>query len=149
MSDNPQEPAPTNKEPQPEYLSRHEERMRRREERIAARGGRSGSSAWILGGILVVVGIVLMLQNFNLVLLNNWWALFILIPAIGAFAAAWRLYQNAGGHLTAPARSSLIGGLILTMITAIFLFNLNWTFLGPILIILLGVGVLVNTFLPS
>ena len=148
MSDNPQEPASTNKAPQPEYISRHEERRQRREERIAARGGRSGS-AWVLGGILIVVGILLMLQNLNLFYLQNWWALFILIPAVGSFAAAWRIYQNAGGHLTAPARSSLIGGLILTMVTAIFLFNLNWTILGPILIILIGIGILINTFLPG
>jgi len=91
----------------------------------------------------------LLLQNLGASLLNNWWALFILIPALGAFANAWRAYQEAGGHLTASARSSLFGGLILTLVAAIFLFNLSWGLLGPILLILIGIGIFVNVALPG
>jgi hypothetical protein len=133
---------------QPEMLSRHEERQRRREERWAARGGRHGGT-WVLGGILILLGIIFLLQNMGLAFLSNWWALFILLPAFGAFTAAWRTYQGAGGHLTAASRGSLIGGLVLTMIAAIFLFNLNWTILGPALLILAGIGILLNALLPG
>ena len=100
-------------------------------------------------GLLIVVGLVLLAQNFGISTLNNWWALFILIPAVGALANAWRAYSAAGGHLTGSARGSLIGGLILLMVTAVFLFNLNWSLLGPILIILAGAGLLINTMLPG
>src|SRR5512146_1135342 len=111
-------------------MDRHEERMRRREERWAARGGR-GSGAWVGGAILVILGLIFLLQNMGYFVVNNWWALFILIPAIAAFGAAWRTYQDAGGRLTGAARGSLIGGLVLTMVAAVFLFNLNWTVVGP------------------
>ena len=122
--------------------------MRRREERWAARGGR-GSGAWIGGAILIILGLVFLLQNMGAFVLNNWWALFILIPAIGAFGAAWRTYQTAGGRLTAASRGSLISGFVLTMVAAVFLFNLNWTVVGPVLIILAGIALLMNAFLPA
>lgn len=144
MSDNPQEVKPA----QHETYDRIEARRRRREERWAARGSRYGG-AWIGGAILIVIGVLFLLQNWVVISLENWWALFILIPAVGAFGAAWRSYEDAGGRLTASGRGSLIGGLILTMITAIFLFNLDWGILGPILIILVGFGLLLNAFLPS
>lgn len=142
---------PSNPTPpvEPQVMSRHEERERRREERREARAERRGTGPWIVGAVLIVVGLVLLAQNFGISTLNNWWALFILIPAVGALANAWRAYNAAGGHLTGSARGSLIGGLILMMITAVFLFNLNWSLLGPILIILAGVGLLINTMLPG
>jgi hypothetical protein len=148
MDDNTPERDPNISQPEPEYLSRREERWRRREERRAARGGRSGG-AWIGGAILIALGIIFLLQNLGAATLENWWALFILIPAVGAFGNAWRSYQAAGGHLTASARGSLIGGFALTMVAAIFLFNLSWGLLGPLLIILVGIGLLLNAFLPG
>jgi len=33
---------------------------------------------------------------------------------------------------------------VLTLVTAIFLFNLSWTYFGPALIILAGLGILMN-----
>jgi hypothetical protein len=134
---------------QPEYHDRHEWRRRMREERWERRGGRGMGSAWFGGAILILIGIIILLQNFGQTTLQNWWALFILIPAVGSFGAALRIYQNAGGHLTAPARGSLIAGLVMVMVTAIFLFNLNWTWLGPIILILAGAGLLLNALLPG
>jgi hypothetical protein len=142
------DPKPESSSSQPEILSRHEERQHRREERWAARGGRHGRS-WVTGGILVLLGIIFLLQNMGVAFLSNWWALFILIPAFGAFSAAWKTYQDSGGHLNIAARGSLIAGLVLTMVAAIFLFNLNWTILGPALLILAGIGILLNTLLPG
>ncbi len=146
--ENPQSQEPAEGGNPPEFMDRREERIRRREERRAARG-RSGGGAWVGGAILVIIGIVFLLQNLGAFVLNNWWALFILIPAIGAFVSAWRSYQDAGGRLTAPARGSLIGGLVLTMVTAVFLFNLSWGLVIPLLIILGGIALLLNYYLPS
>jgi hypothetical protein len=144
MSENPQ---PTDPNTAPGPMSRHEERRLRREERREARGG---SGAWIVGAILIVLGLVFLAQNLGgTLLIQNWWALFILIPAVAAFSAAWNAYKSAGNRLTMPARGSLVGGLILLMITAVFLLNLSWTLLGPIIIILAGVGLLLNVIIPG
>jgi hypothetical protein len=129
---------------EPQQYDRYETRQERREMR------RAGRNPWIIGVILIILGVVFLLQNVaSLTLINNWWAVFILIPAVGAFGNAWRTYQGAGGHLTAQTRSSLIGGLILTLVAAVFLFNLNWAILGPVLIILVGIGLFINAALPS
>jgi peptidoglycan/LPS O-acetylase OafA/YrhL len=128
---------------EPEPFDRREARRQRREQRLAdpSRGG-----AWVTGLILILLGGMFLLRNtgtFDLPL-RNWWALFILIPAIGAFDSALRTYRNAGNQLTAPARSSLLVGTVLAFVTIMFLFDVSWTFFGPILIILVGLGIIFN-----
>jgi drug/metabolite transporter (DMT)-like permease len=76
--------------------------------------------------------------------LTNWWALFILIPAFGALSAAWRMYREADNQLTTAARSSLLVGLVLSFITFMFLFEISWTYVGPILIIVAGIAIILN-----
>jgi len=138
-----QDISPENEESQPEDYDRPAARRQRIEER---RAGRAGS--WAVGAVLILVGVFIMLQNLTSFELENWWALFIMIPALGAFSNAWRAYNRDEG-LSAPARASLISGVILTMVTAIFLLGLNWTILGPVLLILAGVGILLNVVLPG
>jgi hypothetical protein len=113
------------------------------------RHGRSQSGGWVGGVILISLGILLLMQNLAGFYLNNWWALFILIPALGGLGAAWSNYQEAGGRLTRAVRSALFGAVILFIVTAIFLFNLEWFVFGPLLLILVGGGLLLNTVLPE
>jgi hypothetical protein len=84
----------------------------------------------------------------HLVDIQNWWALFILIPALGSFGTAWGMARAAGGHFGMRARGAFIVGLGLTLVTAMFLLNLNWTVLGPALLLLAGLGLLINAVLP-
>jgi hypothetical protein len=107
------------------------------------------TSGWIGGAILIVLGIFLLLQNLTGFSLNNWWALFILIPAASAFGRAWQNYQNAGGRLSAEAGRSLFGGILLLLVTAVFLFGWSWTIFGPALLILLGVSLLFTSAFPK
>ena len=123
---------------------RRAERAERRAERRAWRGGSAG---WIGGIILILIGVVFLLQNLTGLTLANWWALFILIPAFGAFTNAWNNYRF-NGRLTSAGRGSLIGGFVLTLVAAAFLFNLDFGNLWPILIILVGLAILANALLP-
>jgi hypothetical protein len=123
-----------------------EARREWREERRAERY--SGGGAWVFGVMLILIGVLVLLSNAGLFSLRNWWALFILIPAAGSFTAAFNQFK-AAGRLTAGARSSLIGGFIITMVAAMFLIGLNWGLLWPVLLILAGVGALLNAFLPA
>ncbi len=113
------------------------------------RRGSRGRGGWILGIILILLAGILLLQNLKIYTLSNWWALFILIPALGSFATAGRVVQAAGGRFNVRARGVLIVGLVLVLVTAMFLFSMNWTFLGPILIALAGIGLIVNVLLPD
>ena len=100
-------------------------------------GGWSG--AW-LGVALVAMGLLFLVQNYFGYQLRNWWALFILIPAVGAFTAAWHSWRN---HQTVyGAASSLTTGLLFTAVAAIFLLELPWGRVWPVFIILAGIGML-------
>lgn len=124
-----------------EPLSRREARRRRREARLSGGGG-----TWIAGLILIILGAAFLLQDMGTINIpfSNWWALFILIPAVASFDRAWRHYREADGRFNAPARNSLLVGILLTIVALGFLFNINWTYFGPALIILVGFGVLFN-----
>jgi hypothetical protein len=123
------------------------ERAQRRAERRAAR--RANGGAWIGGVVLIGLGLIFLLQNTGALHLQNWWALFILIPALGAFGASYTEYRASGGHLNSKARGSIIAGLVFTAVAAVFLFNLNFSLLLPAVLILAGVGMLINTVLPD
>jgi drug/metabolite transporter (DMT)-like permease len=133
--------------PESEPLSRREARRQRREQRLA---DPSRGDAWIIGIILIVLGGLFLMRTMGAdVPLTNWWALFILIPAFGALSAAWRMYRQADHRLTTAARSSLLVGLALSFITFMFLFEISWTYVGPILIIVVGIAIILNYVIGS
>ena len=118
----------------------------RREERHARRGSKGG--AWIGGVVLIVLGVIFLLQNVRGFYLNNWWALFILIPAFGSFADAWNIYRQTG-KLSRRVRGALVTGCVFLLVTATFLFNWNWGLVLPVLLIIWGVTLLLNSLLPD
>ena len=132
--------------PPPANQDWRELRRAERAERRARRG--SSGTPWIGGVILILLGVIFLLQNVRGFYLNNWWALFILIPAVGSFAAAWNGYRDAG-RLDRRARGALISGCVFLLITAAFLFNLNWGLVLPILLIVWGVSLLLSSLVPD
>lgn len=101
---------------------------------------------WVPGLILIGIGAFFLLRNFTDFELNNWWALFILIPAFGSLGNFWRIYQTEG-RINRDARGSLIGSLVLFFISAIFLFNWSWAVVWPFFLIIGGVGALLSGLL--
>jgi uncharacterized membrane protein len=140
-------PEPAKAEPNPS--DREQWRAQRRAWREERHEMRNNSAPWIGGVVLIAIGLFFLLQNFGLLFLHNWWALFIMIPAAGAFASAYAMYRNSGNRLSYPARGSLVGGIFFTLLTAMFLFDLNFGLFWPILLIFAGVGLLLNFILPS
>lgn len=114
-------------------------REQEREERRAARG----ENGWVFGAVLILIGVLLFLQNMNTLTLHNWWALFILIPAFGALAGAWRLYSR-DKEISAPVLGAFMSGLLFLGVALVFLFNLafDWARLLPALLIVFGVSLL-------
>jgi len=105
-----------------------------------------GSEGWVAGAVLLALGLIFLLNNLGLfsMRLNNWWALFILIPAVGSFSTAYQMYRKNGGHMTEAVRGPLIGGLILTTVTLVFLLGLSWGVIWPVFLIIIGVGALLT-----
>jgi len=108
-----------------------------------------GRESWIVGAILIVLGVGFLMQNLTGFYLDNWWALFILIPAFSSFRRGWQAMQATDGQFSSFARRSFIGGLVLTVVAVILLFNLDWVIFGPILLIVAGAAMLISSVLPK
>lgn len=75
---------------------------------------------------------------------NNWWAIAILIPSVGAFITAL-LVGSRGGRF-----GEVIGLVIFGLLTGatglVAFFGMDWNLLGPTLLIIAGVGILLGIF---
>ncbi len=98
---------------------------------------------WFPGVVLIAIGVIFLLKQVTGFHINNWWALFILIPAISNFRQAGHSYQRHG-RLNHSARGSLTGGFILTLIASAFLFNLEWGYIWPLFLIIGGLSALLG-----
>ena len=107
-------------------------------ERHHSSGWRGG---WLVAVVLIIVGVVLLVENVSgrSDILHNWWALFILIPAVGSLAGAWREYVDAGRRFAPGVVRPLTIGLVLIAVTAIFLLD-AWDKAWPALLIIIGLG---------
>ena len=105
---------------------------------------RKNKSLWP-GLILIAIGTYFLLLNFTDFRLDNWWALFILIPAFGSLGKARDEYR-AAGHMNKAARGALGGALITGLVAAAFLFNLDWGLIWPLFLIIVAVGALLGTW---
>lgn len=115
------------------------------QERTTQRAERKpkGGDAWIGGLILIAVGAIFLLSNFTDFELNNWWALFILIPVVAIWGEALRAYR-AAGRFTGDVAGKLVGSLFPLFVASIFLFNWEWGKVWPGFIIIAGLGALVG-----
>ena len=133
-------PPATGPTPAPDWRElRRQERAERRADRHA------GGYNWTGGIILIVLGGIFLLQNTGLIgTFDNWWALFILIPAFGSFASAWNLYRSAGDQWTSAVTGAVVGGLVLTTIAGAFLFGWAIGQLWPLFLIIGGLSILLG-----
>jgi cation transport ATPase len=136
--------------PPPMYHNWHGQRRAecwaRREARWQRHAGRP--YGWLGAIILILLGVIFLLQNLGIPFLMNWWALFILIPAVWAFVAAWNIYQD-NGHLTRGGAGSLTVGVLLTILAFVFWLNLDVGLFWPVLLIVGGLVLLGTAFFPQ
>ena len=102
------------------------------------------SDGLFFGLILIGLGIFFLARNlFGFQMFDNWWALFILIPAAGSFSRAWSQYRATGSWRGAAGRS-LTGALLITAIALNFLLDLDIGRYWPVLLIILGFSLLLQ-----
>lgn len=118
-----------------------------RRQRIANRRANraAGGLGWIAGALLIAIGVLLLLQTSGLLPpLTNWWALFLLLPAVGCFSAALGVYRRDGSRRTGESLGLLVAGLLFTGLAAVFFFELNIAIYGPIFMIVAGLLLLLR-----
>lgn len=107
-------------------------------------------TAW-LGIGAMFLGTGFLLENLGLLSLSEllvpyrWWALAILIPALGALVNGL-IQMVRKGPLSWSAISLLVFGLSAAAVGIIAFLGLSWNILGPVLLILVGLGFLLGVF---
>jgi len=125
---------------------RRAERDARREAWRSGRRDMMGHS-WggfpIGGAIIILIGVVFLLGNFGFHLPPHWWAVLLLIPAVGLLVTAIRFYRmdsTMSGRVVGPA----VGGVLLLGMALALFFGLNWGLFWPIILIVVGIGIVVR-----
>jgi hypothetical protein len=108
------------------------------------RASRRRSNGWLLGLILIAIGLLFLLQNVGIAIGGNWWALFIMIPAIAAGVAGWSMFEWAGRKYTPAMTVPLTLFVLLTFVAAMLFFSLSWSLLWPVFIIIAGLSALLG-----
>ena len=93
------------------------------------------------GLVLIAVGAAFLFAQYSSVSLQNWWALFILIPVAASWGGALSIIQRNGG-VTREATRAFMGGLFPLFVALIFLFNWDWGRVWPGFLILAGLNAL-------
>lgn len=131
---------------QDKYTSRRQERSERRTERRADR--QAGGLGWMAGLVFIAIGVLYLLHDTGIMpALTNWWALFLLLPAVGTLSAALGAYRQNGGQWTPEVTGPFLGGLLFLGLTAVFLFGLNFGWLWPLFLIAAGLLLLAGPLL--
>ncbi len=103
-----------------------------------------GTTSWIVGVVLILLGVAFILQNAGFVTLaGNWWALFIYLASAASLVNTWRSYRTEG-EFGSAATGSLIWGLVLAVVATILFFNLAWDLWWPTVLVAVGAGMVVG-----
>ena len=105
-------------------------------------GKRTGISQW--GGLsLLLLGGALFLLSVLQVSLDNWWALFILMPALVLFGIGRAIPRGENGRFSLPSRLFFASGLVVLVVAVMFLLNLDWSVWWPLMIVAPGAALMV------
>jgi hypothetical protein len=104
------------------------------------------SNLWT-GLIFIFGGIAVLLNQLGLLPFElNWWALFIMMPAAGFFSGAYNRFRSHNNLFSMDVAFPALMGLFLTALSFSLLvgaaWNFNWSLLWPIIIILIGLGMI-------
>ena len=104
------------------------------------------SNIWI--GLIFIAGgaIVLLNQTGVLSFELNWWAIFILFPAFSAFTGAYNRYRTTKNLFEMSVMMPALIGLFMLALAFNLLvgngWNFNWNLLWPIMLIIIGLGMI-------
>jgi len=104
------------------------------------------SSLWI-GLVFIGGGAIALLNQMGVLSFEfNWWAFLILIPAIGSFSGAYNRYRATNNLFDMSVMMPAVIGLFMVGLAFNLLigkgWNFNWSLYWPIILILIGLGMI-------
>jgi drug/metabolite transporter (DMT)-like permease len=106
------------------------------------------SKLWI-GLALIASGAIILINQMNILSFQlNWWALFILFPAFGALSSAYNRYRSTNDLFEMSVMiPALVGMFMLLLLVSLLLsnaINMNLKVYWPIILIVLGLGLIIG-----
>ncbi len=103
--------------------------------------GKRGNNNAVMALVFIAVGVVLVISNVSGFEFENWWVLFMLIPAALFVKNIYDDYQ-ANGRLTGRSTGAIIATLAILATAATFLFEaITWGTIWPIGLIFAGIAI--------
>lgn len=125
---------------------REQRRAEKHARRDAWRNGRHEWAGMPVGGVIIIaVGVIFLAGNFGLRLPQNWWAIFVLLPAAAGLVSAARFYR-VDGALTSRVVGSATGGVLLLAVALALFLGVNWGMFWPVLLIIVGGGIVARGY---
>ena len=111
-------------------------------------GANQPSNVWI-GLVFIFGGAVILLNQLNILPFElNWWALFGLFPAFGALTRAVNRYRSTNdGFEMGVMIPALVGLFMFLLLVSMFVgdaINLNLRVYWPIILMVLGLGLIIG-----
>ncbi len=100
-------------------------------------------SGWS-GLVMVAFGLLTLWLTVSGTRIENWWAGFILLPALFFMALAGGLFYWQNGRFNIAVTVNLGIGLVILTVAVMFFLNLDWGIWWPMMIIVPGVAVAIN-----
>ena len=106
------------------------------------------TTIWI-GLVFIFGGAVVLLNQLNILPFElNWWALLILFPAFGTLTSAYNRYRSTNDLFEMGVMiPALVGLFMLLLLVSLFAgdaVNLNLRVYWPILLVVLGLGLIIG-----
>ena len=106
----------------------------------------TSSNLWV-GFAFIAGGVMVLLNQSGLVSLEfNWWALFIVIPAIGSLSNAYKRYRVTNNLFDMSVMMPALIGLFMIGLMFNLLsgngWNFNWNLFWPLMFIIIGLGMI-------
>jgi predicted membrane protein len=129
-------------------MDRFEERMARQRERFDERmarrrerwHGRSGLSGMLFGGLVIVAGLVMLLDNLNIIRFHDLWRYWpVIVVVVGVIKV---LEARSPSGYVFGGMVALVGSLIL--LDNLEIVNFSFDLIWPLLIIAFGISVLLR-----
>jgi len=118
------------------------------ENKSISSGTNQPSNIWI-GLVFIFGGAVVLLNQLNILPFElNWWALFILFPAFGALTSAYNRHRSTNDLFEMGVMIPALVGLFMLLLSVSLLvgdaINLNLRVYWPIILIVLGLGLIIG-----
>jgi drug/metabolite transporter (DMT)-like permease len=118
------------------------------ENKSISSGTNQPSNIWI-GLVFIFGGAVVLLNQLNLLPFElNWWALLILFPAFGTLTSAYNRYRSTNDLFEMRVMIPALVGLFMLLLSVSLLvgdaINLNLRVYWPIILIVLGLGLIIG-----